>query len=68
MIDKRILRVCAAALLAAGCGSLPRHGSSALTSGGPRPQWADGDSAEYPRASYVTGVGVALDGGLSPVI
>lgn len=49
-----------AALLAAGCASTHRR-SSAKTTGGPRPDWADGASADYPRSSYVIGVGSADD-------
>jgi hypothetical protein len=43
-----------AALLAAGCASTPRVSSS-------RPQWIDGDSADFPRSRYITGVGSADD-------
>ena len=61
MINRKTpLLVACAVLLAAGCASASKHGS-VTTSGGPRPQWADGDSADFPRASYVTGVGSADD-------
>jgi hypothetical protein len=42
-----------AAWLAAGCAS-PARASS-------RPQWADGESADFPRSRYITGVGSADD-------
>ena len=56
-----LLLAAGAALLAAGCASPARRGAAVSTVGGPRPQWTDGDSAEFPRASYVTGVGSADD-------
>jgi hypothetical protein len=60
MTNKMMILACAA-LLAAGCGSAPKRSGSVATTGGPRPQWADGDSAEFPRASYITGLGSADD-------
>jgi len=57
---KKISILAGAALLAAACGTAPKR-SSSVTTGGPRPQWADGDSPDYPKASYITGVGSADD-------
>ena len=57
-----LLLAASAALLAAGCGgSAPRRGDAVASVGGPRPQWAAGDSADFPRARYITGVGNADD-------
>jgi BMFP domain-containing protein YqiC len=49
----------AALFLAAGCGSARKRTGPVSTIGGPRPQWADGESADFPRSSYITGVGSA---------
>ncbi|MFI5363651.1 MAG: LPP20 family lipoprotein [Elusimicrobiota bacterium] len=55
MIDRRLALVAVAALLGAACAAPARASSS-------RPSWADtGDSSEFPRARYVTGVGNADD-------
>jgi hypothetical protein len=54
----RILLAGVVGLLAA-CSGAPRRG--ALSSGGPRPGWVEGDSAQWPRAAFVTGVGSADD-------
>ena len=51
--------VVCAVLLAAGCASASKRSSATTT--GPRPQWADGESADFPRATYITGVGSADD-------
>lgn len=52
-----------AALAAAGsaCAASSKRDGSVLSSAGPRPQWVDGDSADFPRARYITGVGSADD-------
>jgi hypothetical protein len=55
----RLILLPAAAVLAAACASGPRRAGS--SSGGPRPAWVEGDSARWPRASFVTGVGSADD-------
>jgi hypothetical protein len=51
----------AAALFAAGCAAGPRKSGAVSTVGGARPQWVDGESAEFPRMSHITGVGSADD-------
>jgi BMFP domain-containing protein YqiC len=57
-----LLLAASAALLAAGCGgSAPRRGDAVVTVGGPRPKWADAESADFPRSRYITGVGNADD-------
>jgi len=56
---KKISILAGAALLAAACGTAPKRNAAVTT--GPRPQWADGDSPDYPKASYITGVGSADD-------
>ncbi|MFI5350213.1 MAG: LPP20 family lipoprotein [Elusimicrobiota bacterium] len=62
MINRKIpLLAACAMILAAGCAGAAKR--SATSSGGPRPQWADGDSADFPRATYITGVGSADDEG-----
>jgi hypothetical protein len=63
MTNKTIsLAVACAALLAAGCGSAAKKGGPVSTSTGARPDWANaGESMDYPRAAYVTGVGNADD-------
>jgi hypothetical protein len=48
-----------AALFAAGCA----HGRRGSVTTGGRPQWADGESADFPRSQYITGVGSADDDG-----
>ena len=49
-----LLSVCAA-LLAAGCAS------TGSAKGGSRPAWVDGNSSDFPRSSYITGVASADD-------
>lgn len=55
----RILLPAAAGLLAA-CAGAPRRGTATVV-GGSRPQWVEGDSAQWPRSRFVTGVGSADD-------
>lgn len=59
-MNKKKMILAGAALLAAACGTAPKKSGSVVT-GGARPQWADGDSPDYPRSSYITGVGSADD-------
>jgi BMFP domain-containing protein YqiC len=57
-----LLFAACAALLAAGCASTPKRGGSVLTTGGSRPHWADaGESDDFPRSTFITGVGSADD-------
>jgi len=56
---KPILVIFAAVTLLAGCG-----GGAAVrksSAGGQRPAWVEGESAKWPRAQYVTGVGSGDD-------
>lgn len=47
--------------LAAGCGGPARKGGSSLVVGGSRPAWVEGESPDFPRSRFVTGVGSADD-------
>jgi hypothetical protein len=50
------------ALLCACAGARPRRaGVPGDVTAGPRPDWADGAGAEFPRARFLTGVGIADD-------
>ena len=60
MTKKMMILVCVA-LVVSACRTAHKRSSSVTTFGGPRPQWADGESAEYPRSTYITGVGSADD-------
>ncbi|HBA61576.1 MAG TPA: hypothetical protein DCZ92_12330 [Elusimicrobia bacterium] len=53
-----ILSLLCAAFLAACAGAPARKDAAAA---GPAPDWAEGESAQYPRARYLTGVGYADD-------
>ena len=56
-----LLLAAGAAAFAAGCASAPNRGGPVSTVGGPRPQWVDGDSVDFPRASFIVGLGSADD-------
>lgn len=49
------------AALACACAGPRRKAAPGLPAAGPRPDWADGPSAEFPRARYLLGVGIADD-------
>ena len=54
------------ALLVCACASQPAKKAVAVpgavrTSQGPRPDWVDGNGADYPRSRFLTGIGVADD-------
>jgi hypothetical protein len=47
-------------LLLAGCAHA-KSNTPAAKFNGPKPDWVDGSSMEYPRAGYLTGVGQGMD-------
>ena len=54
--------ICLSALLCACAGARVKNGSvQGGVPSGPRPDWTDGTSAEFPRNRFLTGVGIADD-------
>lgn len=62
-MTRRSAVILMSALLCACAGAPVKRGAdlAGVVPAGPRPDWADGTSAEFPRGRFLTGVGIADD-------